>query len=107
MPYTTVGDSFERASRLGHSQAAIRAIADQTTFHVPAEHLGDVTWLAPLIHRRSEFPIPDDATRLPAALAIDGSHTVARVREGLPSVVYGYAQTAAAYVDLGVMENQR
>jgi hypothetical protein len=107
MPYTTVGDTFERASRLGHSQAAIRAIADQTAFHVPSEHLGDVTWLAPRIRQRSEFSIPTDAIRLPAAIAIDGSHTVARVRDGLPSVVYGYAQAAAAYVDLAAMESQR
>jgi hypothetical protein len=107
MPYTTVGDNFERASRLGHSQAAIRAVADQTSFHVPAEHLGDTSWLAPLIRQRSEFPVPEDASRLPSALAIDGSHTVARVRDGLPSVVYGYAQAAAAYVDLTVMASQR
>ena len=107
MPYTTVNEGFERASRLGHSQAAIRAIADQTSFHVPAEHLGDTTWLAPLIRQRSEFPVPDDATRLPSALAIDGSHTVVRERDGLPSVVYGYAQAAAAYVDLTIMASQR
>lgn len=107
MPYTTVADGFERASRLGHSQAAIRAIADQTSFYVPAEHLGDTSWLEALVRRRSDFPAPGEAARLPAALAIDGSHTVARVREGLPSVVYGYAQAAAAYVDLGVMESQR
>src|SRR5690606_3744631 len=104
VPYATIDGGFERASRLGHSQAAIRAIADQTYFHVPAEHLGDLTWLAPLISERSEFLIPDGA-RLPAALAIDGSHTIARVRDGLPSVVYGYAQAAAAYVDLGMMES--
>lgn len=107
MPYVSVNDTFERASRIGHANAALRAVADRATFHVPAEHLVDVDRLAPKIHPRSEFPVPADATRLRSAIAIDGSRTTARVRDGLPSVVYGYAQAAAAYVDLGVLESQR
>lgn len=107
MPYQAISGSFEVASRLGHSVAAVRAIADQATFHVPAEHLRDLDWLQSKIRPRSEFPVPDDAVRLSAALAIDGSHVTERVRDGLPSVVYGYAQAAAAYVDLTAMETQR
>ena len=42
MPYRTVTGSYEVASRLGHSTAAIRAMADKAEFHVPAEHLRDV-----------------------------------------------------------------
>jgi hypothetical protein len=45
--------------------------------------------------------------RLAAALAIDGSYVVEQVRDGLPSVLYGFAQAAAAYVDLGVLESQQ
>jgi hypothetical protein len=107
VPYQAISGSFEVASRLGHSVAAVRAIADQATFHVPAEHLRDLDWLQLKIRPRSEFPVPDDAVRLSAALAIDGSHVTERVRDGLPSVVYGYAQAAAAYVDLTAMETQR
>ncbi|WP_409493983.1 hypothetical protein [Amycolatopsis sp. cmx-11-12] len=40
-------------------------------------------------------------------MAIDGSHVVEQVRDGLPSVLYGFAQAAAAYVDLGILESQR
>lgn len=107
MPYQAISGSFEVASRLGHSTAAIRAMADRAEFHVPAEHLRDLDWIRPKIRSRSEFPVPDDASRLAAALAIDGSRIAERVRDGLPSVVYGYAQAAAAYVDLTIMESQR
>jgi hypothetical protein len=107
LPYVTVNDTFERASRVGHTNAALRAVADRATFHVPAEHLVDIERLAPKIHPRSDFPVPEDAARLTSAIAIDGSRTIARVRDGLPSVVYGYAQAAAAYVDLGILESQR
>ena len=106
MPYETTSGGFERASRLGHGTAAVRALADRATFHVPAERLGDTTWIADRIRRRDEL---GDATpiQLRSALAIDGSHVVEAVRDGMPSVVYGYAQAAAAYVDLSVMESQR
>lgn len=107
MPYQAISGSFELASRLGHSGAAIRAIADHATFYVPTERLRDMDWLQLKIRPRSEFPTPDEAARLSAALAIDGSHVTERVRDGLPSVVYGYAQAAAAYVDLTIMETQR
>jgi hypothetical protein len=106
MAYQALSGSFEVASRLGHSTAAIRAMADRAEFHVPAEHLRDLDWITPRIRARSDFPIPDEAGRLTAALAIDGSRVTERVRDGLPSVVYGYAQAAAAFVDLAVMESQ-
>lgn len=107
MPYQSVSGSFEIASRLGHATAAVRAIAEQATFHVPAEALNNVDWLKPKIRSRSDFPMPSDAARLGAALAVDGSHVVEQVRDGLPSVLYGYAQAAAAFVDLAAMESQR
>lgn len=107
MPYETVNGSHELASRLGHATAAIRAIADHASFHVPAEHIQDSDWLSEKIRPRSDFPLPEDTVPLSAALAIDGSHVAERVRDGLPSVVYGYAQAAAAYVDLTIMESQR
>jgi hypothetical protein len=99
--------SFEQASRTSHAQAAVRALAEQATFHVPAEHLRDLSWLADKVKPRSEYALPDDATRLTSAIAIDGSRDVEQVRDGLPSVVYGFAQAAAAYVDLSAMEHQR
>lgn len=102
MPYQTVGGTPERASRLGHSQAVIRATASERSFYVPAEHVQDMTWLAPLVHQR---PAATPAIgQLELALAIDGSHMGARVRDGIPSVVYGFAQTAAALINLSAME---
>ena len=105
MPYETNSGSFEIASRLGHSAAAVRAIADKASFHVPAEALGDVDWLRSRIRPRSDFALPEGATPLLAALAVDGSHVVERIRDGLPSVMYGFAQAAAAFVDLTIMES--
>lgn len=107
MPYETVGGGFEQASRIGHREAAVRALADKRTFHVPAEHVPDRAEIRKRVQPRSAFPVPADSDRLVAAIAIDGSRLTERVRDGLPSVVYGYAQTAAAYVDLAAMETQR
>lgn len=107
MPYESLGGGFERASRIGHREAAVRALADKRKFHVPAEQVHDQGELRKRVRQRSAFPLPADTDRLAAAIAIDGSRLTERVRDGLPSVVYGYAQTAAAYVDLGAMETQR
>jgi len=107
VPYETVTGSYERASRTSHAQAAVRALAEQASFHVPAEHLRDLAWLATKVRPRSDVALPQDATRLSSAIAIDGSRDVEQVRDCLPSVVYGFAQAAAAYVDLGVMEHQQ
>lgn len=105
MPYETVAGTHELASRLGHSTAAIRAIADQRTFHVPAEVLRDVDEIRKRVRHRAEFD--SSASRLSSALAVDGSYVVERVRDGLPSVLYGFAQAAAAYLDLGILETQK
>ncbi|MCF6746665.1 hypothetical protein E9529_20800 [Blastococcus sp. KM273128] len=105
MPYETFSGGYERASRLGHATAAVRALADKADFYVPAERLGDTTWLRDRIRPRSD--LARSTSPLKAALAIDGSHVVESVRDGMPSVVYGYAQAAAAFVDLDVMETQR
>jgi hypothetical protein len=107
MPYETVAGSHEIASRLGHSTAAVRAIADSRTFHVPAEVLRDADDLRKKVRPRADFVFPEKAAQLTAALAIDGSYVVERIRDGLPSVLYGFAQTAAAFVDLKVMETQK
>ncbi|MBB5786379.1 DNA double-strand break repair nuclease NurA [Jiangella mangrovi] len=107
MPYETVGGSYELASRLGHATAAVRAIADQRTFHVPAEALRDVDEIKKRIRPRVSFVIPSMKPQLTSALAVDGSQVVERVRDGLPSVLYGFAQAAAAYVDLGILETQK
>ena len=105
MPYETIAGSHELASRLGHSTAAVRAIADQRTFHVPAEALRDADAIKKKVRPRADFASGDK--RLSSALAIDGSYVVERVRDGLPSVLYGFAQVAAAYVDLNIMEMQK
>lgn len=107
MPYETVSGSHEIASRLGHSTAAVRAIADGRKFHVPAEELRDADDLRRKVRQRADFAVPPQSGRLTAALAIDGSYVVERIRDGLPSVLYGFAQAAAAFVDLSVMETQR
>lgn len=105
MPYETVAGAHELASRLGHSTAAVRAIADQRTFHVPAEALRDVEEIRKRIRHRADFST--SASKLSSALAVDGSYVVERVRDGLPSVLYGFAQAAAAYLDLGILETQK
>jgi hypothetical protein len=107
MPYETVGGAHEIASRLGHSTAAVRAIADQRTFHVPAEALRDVDEIKKKVRPRADFSFPRTDLRLSSALAVDGSYVVERIRDGLPSVLYGFAQAAAAYVDLGILETQK
>lgn len=107
MPYETTAGSHEIASRLGHSTAAVRAVADTRTFHVPAEELRDADDLRKKVRPRADFVFPDKNVQLTAALAIDGSYVVERIRDGLPSVLYGFAQAAAAFVDLSVMETQR
>jgi len=58
VPYETPSGGFERASRLGHATAAVRALADKADFFVPAERLGDTTWLQDRIRSRSELPRP-------------------------------------------------
>ncbi len=107
MPYETVNGSYERASRVGHTNAAMRALADKSSFYVPAEHLGDLGWLEPKVKRAGEIAFSTGAPQLSSAIAIDGSRVTEQVRDGLPSVVYGYAQAAAAYVDLAAMETQK
>ncbi|MEV1013200.1 hypothetical protein AB0I89_26650 [Micromonospora sp. NPDC049801] len=105
MSYETVAGTHELASRLGHSTAAVRAIADQRTFHVPAEVLRDVEEIRKQVRHRSDFN--SSAPSLSSALAVDGSYVVERVRDGLPSVLYGFAQAAAAYLDLSILETQK
>lgn len=105
MPYETHFGSFELASRLGHTTAAVRALADKSDFYVPAERLGDTAWVRERVRLHSD--LPNASCILKSALAIDGSHVVESVRDGMPSVVYGYAQAAAAFVDLEIMEQQR
>ncbi len=107
MPYETVSGGFETASRLGHSTAAVRAIADQRSFYVPADAVQNVATITSKIRPRHDFALPSSDARLTSALAVDGSYIVEQVRDGLPSVLYGFAQASAAYVDLGVMEAQK
>jgi hypothetical protein len=39
MPYDTITGGLEQASRLGHSEAAIRTLAERASFYVPAESI--------------------------------------------------------------------
>lgn len=107
MPYTNVSGGPERASRLGHTNAIVRAMADKSTFYVPAEHVRDLSWLTTKVRSRSSFPRPTDADRLAGVIGIDGSRIVIPIRDGLPSVRYGYAQAAAIWLDLDAMDAQR
>ena len=106
MPYTTVSGRPERASRTGHVNAVVRAAAERSSIYVPAEHVTDLSWLAGKKRYRSDLARPEGAARLTSALAVDGSRVVVPVRDGLPSVRHGYAQAAAAYVDLTVLESR-
>lgn len=107
MPYESISGRPERASRTGHTEAAIRALADTRTFHVPAEALTGRPEIEARLWPRDRIGSSSDAERLVAAIAVDGSRLVERVRDGLPSVVYGFAQCAAVYVDLAVLESQQ
>lgn len=107
MPYETKAGGPEIASRLGHSNAIVRAMADKASFYVPAEHVSDMSWLQPKIRTRSELARTAEGSRLSAAIGVDGSLMVVPVREGLPSVRYGYAQAAAIWLDIELMETQR
>ena len=107
MPYTSIAGRPERAQRTGHANAAIRALADRAEFFIPAEHVRDLDWLAERVRGEDRLARPLPAQRLRAVLAIDGSQMGVSVRDGLPSVRYGYAQTGAAYLDLDLMEAQR
>lgn len=107
MPYNTLSGGFERASRLGHSNAIVRAMAERADFYVPAEQAPDLTWLATKVRSRDDFHMPAEGERLSAAIGVDGSYVVISAREGLPSVRYGYAQAAAIWLDLDAMDEQR
>ena len=107
MPYNTVSGGFEQASRLGHTQAVVRALADRSSFYVPAEHLQDLTWLRPKIRAKSRLARPTDGDRLMGVIGVDGSMMPVQVRDGLPSVHYGYSQAAAIWLDIEAMESQR
>jgi hypothetical protein len=107
MPYDTITGGLEQASRLGHSEAAIRTLAERASFYVPAEHLRDLAWLRPKIRPKAGLPRPEGADRLTGVIGVDGSMMPVRVRDGLPSVHYGYAQAAAVWLDIEAMESQR
>jgi hypothetical protein len=107
MPYKTVSGGFEQASRLGHTEAVVRALADRASFYVPAEHLQDLAWLQPKVRGKTDLARPPDADRLVGVIGVDGSLMPVQVRDGLPSVYYGYAQAAAIWLDIDAMESQR
>jgi hypothetical protein len=107
MPYNTVAGGFEQASRLGHTEAVVRALADRADFYVPAEHVQDLTWLQPKIHSKSGLDRPAGSQALAGVIGVDGSLAPVQVRDGLPSVHYGYAQAAAIWLDLEAMQSQR
>lgn len=105
MPYTMTSGDFERAARLGHTNAVVRALAEQSSFYVPAENVQDLSWLRPKVYDRSSLQLTGG--RLSWVIGIDGSLAPVQVRDGLPSVYYGYAQAAAIWLDVEAMESQR
>lgn len=107
MPYQAIDGRYERASRLGHSGAVVRALADRASFYVPAEHVSDLAWLAPKIRGVDTLGRPIAADRLSGIIGVDGSLMVVPVRDGIPSVRYGYAQAAAIWLDIDAMDDQR
>lgn len=107
MPYNTVSGGFEQASRLGHTEAVVRALADRASFYVPAEHLQDLAWLQAKVRGKTDLPRQPGSDRLTGVIGVDGSLMPVQVRDGLPSVYYGYAQAAAIWLDVDAMESQR
>jgi hypothetical protein len=80
-------------------------MAEKSDFYVPAEHLSDTSWLQSKVRHNAASDGAD--TLLTGAIAIDGSLMVVPVRDGLPSVRYGYAQSAAVWLDIAAMEKQK
>ncbi|WP_213011384.1 hypothetical protein [Paractinoplanes toevensis] len=107
MPYDTISGNFERASRTGHTNAIVKALADRSDFYVPAEKIGDISWLTAKIRSRSVAGTLPASERLSSVIGVDGSLMVVPVRDGLPSVRYGYAQAAAIWLDLLALDSQR
>ena len=107
MPYETVGGSYERASRLSHSSAVVRAIAEKRNFFVPCESLSNAEEVRKKVRQRASFALAAEMLPLSSALAVDGSYFVAQVRDGLPSVLYGFSQVVAAYLDIRALETQK
>ena len=65
---------------------------------MPAKNVQDLSWLRPKVCARSDLPMTGD--RLTGVIGIDGSLAPVQVRDGLPSVYYGYAQAAAIWLDV-------
>jgi hypothetical protein len=107
MPYDTVSGGYEQASRLGHTNAIVRALAERSQFYVPAEHVSDLRWLQTKLRPKVELALSPHRPPLSGVIGVDGSLMVVPVRDGLPSVRYGYAQAAAMWLDVAAMESQR
>lgn len=64
-------------------------------------------WAKPKIHSKTDLTRPPDTDRLTGVIGVDGSLMPVQVRDGLPSVHYGYAQAAATWLDIEAMQSQR
>jgi hypothetical protein len=82
-------------------------MADRTSFYVPAETVPEAATIRARVTPRDHLVLTSDDARLLGAIAVDGSLMVVPAREGIPSVRYGYAQGAAAWLDLEMLEAQK
>lgn len=104
MPYLKHDGSFERASRVGHVAAAEAALAATPMHYIPMEHIADPALVKGKITKASALGAFDPAPRVQHVISIDGSQLVVPVRDGLPSIRFGYVQVAAARTALRELE---
>ncbi len=104
MPYETVLGNHELASRLSHTHSAVRSLANKSEFYVPAGKVKNLDWLEGLIVDSEDLDSSREAFQ--NVLAIDGSQIVTRARDGMPSVMYGFAQVAAVTINLAQLATQ-
>jgi hypothetical protein len=106
VPYRDItGQSWEKATRTGHSRAAMAAVAEAADFYVPAERVEPLDWLDDRCVSRDDLPPPDDS--IDKMIALDGSMATVEARAGMPSVLYGFVQASAVLIDLELYEEQR
>ena len=101
MPYENGRGGYEKARRLGHGSAVLRAMAEQRDYFIPATRMEGTDWLHQFL-----VPAADLSLRPPPpwVIAIDGSRQEVEAREEFPSVLYAFFQVAAVLVDLAVLD---
>lgn len=90
---------FQVASRTGHVRTVLEAMAEKKDFYVPTDRIEPLDWLEDRVTEPGS--LEGSADQLPVvAVGVDGSYESVEARPGMPSVRYGYIQTAAVMLRL-------